>query len=190
MATEIVGGARHPTRQIGLANAGETPETITRAHAGGMMTVEALVETVLGADRRAVRPGENLLEETMKILVANEAITQQTLQTMIAEEIDTAAIDIAMTATAIAIAIEITNDPQEGIEAHDLGLALHADQNPHRMHYNGAAPFLHNPTPLRANWCSQAMHLHPRRSSPISASLVDLQLKVTQFRSKVVKGSS
>lgn len=97
----------------------------------------------------------------MKNLVGIEAITQQTLQTMIAEEIDTAAIDIAMTATAIAIAI--TNDPQEGIEAHDLGLALHADQNPQRVHYNGAAPFLHNPTPSRANWYSQAMHLHPRR---------------------------
>jgi hypothetical protein len=42
----------------------------------------------------------------------------QTLQTRIAEEIDTAVIDIATTATAT------TNARQEDIEAHDLGLDL------------------------------------------------------------------
>lgn len=55
MVTEIVGSARHPIPRTGPANAGETPESIIRAHASRMMTVEALVETVLDADHRAAR---------------------------------------------------------------------------------------------------------------------------------------
>jgi hypothetical protein len=76
----------------------------------------------------------------------------QTVETMIAEEIDTAATDIAN-----------TNDHQEDIEAHDLGLAPHADHKLHRALYNGAALCLHSPTRFQANWSSPVMHLHPRR---------------------------
>lgn len=161
MATEIAGDARHPILQTGPANAGENPGTTISAHAGGMMTVEALVETALGADRRTVLLGENLLEETMKAHVGIEGIALQTLQTRIAEEIDTAAIGIATTATATVIVIR--NDPQEDIEAHDLDLALHADQSLHRVHYKGAAPYLHNPTHLQASWYNLVKHPHRRR---------------------------
>lgn len=52
---EIAGGGRPLILQTGAANGDETLETTTRAHGGETMTVEALVETVLGADRRAAR---------------------------------------------------------------------------------------------------------------------------------------
>jgi hypothetical protein len=183
---EITGGARLQILQIGAANGDETLEASTRAHGNETMTVEALVETVPGADLRAVHLRENLLEGTKTEPAGNAENALQTVQTRIAEETDTAATDIATIVTVTVIA----NDHREDTAAHDLGLAPHADHKLLRELYNGAALCHHNPTPLRANWCSPAMHLPPRRSSPISTRLEDLQLKVIQFRSKGVKGLS
>lgn len=116
--------------QIGAVNGDETPGTTTRAHGGETTIVEALVETVLGADLRAARLQENLLEETMTDPAGSAENALQTLQTRIAEEIDTAVIDIATTATAT------TNARQGDIEAHDLGLdlVLPAGHTLHRTH--------------------------------------------------------
>jgi hypothetical protein len=150
------------------------------------MTVEALVETIPGADLRAVHLRENLLEKTKIDPAGSAENAPQTVQTRTAEETDTAATDIATTV----IAIATSNDHQEDIAAHDLGLALHADHKLRRELYNGVALYLHNPMPSRANWFSPATHLHPRRSSLISTRPEDWQLKATQFRSKEVKGLS
>lgn len=164
-------------------NGDETLETTIKALGDETMTVEAPVETVPGADLRAAHLRENPLGKTKIDPIGSAENALQTVQTRIAEEIDTAATDIVTTVTVTAT----TNDHQENIEAPDLGLALHADHKVPRVQYNGAALCLHKPTPLRANWCSPAMHLHPRRSSPISTRPEDWQLKVIQFRSKEVK---
>ncbi|KAJ5891911.1 uncharacterized protein N7473_008139 [Penicillium subrubescens] len=116
------------------------------------MTVEALVETVPGADLRAVHLRENLLEGTKTESAGNAENALQTVQTRIAEETDTAATDIATIVTVTVIA----NDHREDTAAHDLGLAPHADHKLLRELYNGAALCHHNPTPLRANWCTES----------------------------------
>ena len=53
MVIEIVDGAHRSILATGAVNGGETLGTTKRALDGEMMTIEALVETILGADPRA-----------------------------------------------------------------------------------------------------------------------------------------
>lgn len=53
MVIGIVGGAHRSILATGVVNGGETLGTTKRALDGEMMTIEALIEMILGADLRA-----------------------------------------------------------------------------------------------------------------------------------------
>lgn len=53
MVIEIVGDAHRSVLATGAVNGGEALGTTKRALDGEMMTIEALVETILGTDPRA-----------------------------------------------------------------------------------------------------------------------------------------
>jgi hypothetical protein len=116
-------------------------ETIARtaARAGETLTVEALAAIVQDVDLLAAHPGEIVDEGTETDAIENAGDDLLALQTRIAEDADTAAIDTARTV----IVIGMVNGHQEGTVAHDDDLAPPNDLQAHG-HWNDAVHFLRN----------------------------------------------
>lgn len=111
----------------------------TAARAGETLTVEALAAIVQDVDLLAAHPGETVGEGTETDSIENAGGDLLALQTRIAEDADTAAIDTAKTV----IVIGMVNGHQEDTVAHDDDLAPPNDLQVHG-HWNDAVHFLRN----------------------------------------------
>jgi hypothetical protein len=115
----------------------------TAARAGETLTVEALAAIVQDVDLLAAHPGETVGEGTETDSIENAGGDLLALQTRIAEDADTAAIDTAKTVIVIVIVMVMVNGHQEGTVAHDDDLAPPNDLQVHG-HWNDAVHFLRN----------------------------------------------